>query len=170
MTNNEEHYAPIFENNPLKIGAIGISIISLLVVNVFLYGIVWYERFGNHQVRTLLNQLVASMCWYAMAYSMISQVLEHFWMTLEHFINCSLFNWFSSQLTFSCLCMDTCPIGFAICQFLSSDFALAAWPWLWTLQLSSGKRFILWHILSLIVVSHILSGTFSYSTSKIQWL
>ena len=54
-----ENYAQLFENRPSKIfSAILASALSMF--GVFLcYGIVWYERFGNDQKRTLVNKLTS---------------------------------------------------------------------------------------------------------------
>ena len=46
-----------------KIFAIILSILLSLIVLPFLYGIIWYEKFGTDSKRTLLNQLVSSICW-----------------------------------------------------------------------------------------------------------
>ena len=38
------------------------TIVSLMVL-LFLYGIIWYERFGSDSKRTLVNQIVSSICY-----------------------------------------------------------------------------------------------------------
>ena len=47
-----------------KIFALFFSILLSLIVLPFLYGIIWYEKFGTNSKRTLINQLVCSICWY----------------------------------------------------------------------------------------------------------
>jgi len=44
--------------------AIIVSVLLTLIVLPSLYGIIWFERFGTDSKRTLINQLVASICWY----------------------------------------------------------------------------------------------------------
>ena len=59
MTVITENYAQLFENRPSKI-LTAILATLLCLVGVFLcYGIVWYERFGHDQKRTLVNKLTS---------------------------------------------------------------------------------------------------------------
>jgi hypothetical protein len=52
-----------------------------LVDIVLLYGIIWYERFGRDQPRTLINQQVASICWSAIFWMALVEVplIIRFW-------------------------------------------------------------------------------------------
>lgn len=45
-----------------------ITIVSLL------FGIIWYERFGRDQARTLINQQVASICWSGILWLLLVEV------------------------------------------------------------------------------------------------
>ena len=56
---NFEHYVQLFENRPSKI-LCAILATLLSIASAFLcYGIVWFERFGNDQKRTLVNKLTS---------------------------------------------------------------------------------------------------------------
>jgi len=41
-----------------------VSVLLSLIVIPSLYGIIWFEKFGTDSKRTLINQLVSSICWY----------------------------------------------------------------------------------------------------------
>ena len=60
MSNEENFYSTLMENNVWKVVAVGYAIVSIIVQVVLLYGIIWFERFGSDKRRTLLNMLVAS--------------------------------------------------------------------------------------------------------------
>ena len=43
--------------------AAAFSFINFFVLTPLLYLIIWYEQYGSDHPRTLLNQLVTSLCW-----------------------------------------------------------------------------------------------------------
>jgi len=47
-----------------KMLAITLSFLLSLTALPLLFGIIWYERFGTDSKRTLMNQLVSSICWH----------------------------------------------------------------------------------------------------------
>jgi hypothetical protein len=40
-----------------------IAILNIIFVTPVLFGVVFYEKFGSDKKRSLINQLVASICW-----------------------------------------------------------------------------------------------------------
>ena len=52
-----------------------LSIISGIVLIPFAYSIIWYEKFGSDKKRTLINKLVASLCWNEIAFFSTMQIL-----------------------------------------------------------------------------------------------
>ena len=60
---------------PEIIGVI-ISIINITFVSLALYAIIWYERFGSNQNRTLINQFVTSACWIGIGQNIFLQISE----------------------------------------------------------------------------------------------
>lgn len=67
----EHYYCGIFENKPLKtFSVIAATIIILLDVAMF-FGIIWYERFGSDNQRTLVNKLLTSICWISIGFFII---------------------------------------------------------------------------------------------------
>ena len=53
-----------------------ISIINITFVSLALYAIIWYERFGSNQNRTLINQFVTSACWIGIVHNISFQISE----------------------------------------------------------------------------------------------
>jgi hypothetical protein len=64
----------ISENNISKFGAMTFSIISTPFIMLLLYGIIWFEKYGVDKKRTILNQLVSSICWTALGANTLVQV------------------------------------------------------------------------------------------------
>ena len=52
-----------------------LSIISGIVLIPFAYSIIWYEKFGSDKKRTVINKLVASLCWNEIAFFSTVQIL-----------------------------------------------------------------------------------------------
>lgn len=48
-----------------------VSIVGAIIAIPLLYGIIWFEE--NNHFRTLINQLVASICWYLIFYILLVQ-------------------------------------------------------------------------------------------------
>jgi len=67
---NEEIFCGVFENRPSKFVAIAISAILTLLRTFMLLGMIWYERFGSDNHRTLMNKLLSSVCWAAIAHNL----------------------------------------------------------------------------------------------------
>ena len=60
---NEDFFKGLFENRPAKISALIFNVFGACVLLPLMFGIIWYENFGSDNKRTLLNKLVASLCW-----------------------------------------------------------------------------------------------------------
>ena len=52
--------------------AAAFSFINFFVLTPLLYIIIWYEQYGSDHPRTLLNQLVTSLCWNGILHNLIS--------------------------------------------------------------------------------------------------
>ena len=52
------------------------SLINIAIVTPMSYSIIWYERFGSDYRRTLLNQLISSICWNIVFQNMVNVPLE----------------------------------------------------------------------------------------------
>jgi hypothetical protein len=68
----EISFEPIFEDRPIKTLSVLISIFGALFTVPLIYGIIWFEE--NNHFRTLINQLVASICWYLICFILLIQL------------------------------------------------------------------------------------------------
>ena len=50
------------------------SSLWVIIIVILLFGIIWYERFGRDQARTLINQQVASICWSKILWLLLVEV------------------------------------------------------------------------------------------------
>lgn len=78
-TNVEEFDQPfggLMENRPSKVLALIFACCTNPLNVLLLYGIVWYEKYGTDNKRTLMNKLVASQCWNLIGLYVISQPVE----------------------------------------------------------------------------------------------
>ena len=63
FTENTNMFEQIYALNwSMKLGLV-LSFFNFLFFTPLFYAIAWYERYGTNQNRTLLNQLVSSICW-----------------------------------------------------------------------------------------------------------
>ena len=71
-----DYFSGLFENGPsITVGVIFSIILTLFIIPILL-SVIWYEKFGSDKKRTILNKLVASVCWSAIHYSLLGQVPE----------------------------------------------------------------------------------------------
>jgi len=93
--NDSDFFSGLFENRPIKVVGIVVSILSTVVYIPLLSSIIWYEKFGSDKKRTILNKLVSSICSTAILWYSIVQPTETFryifgplpaWMCNFHFI------------------------------------------------------------------------------------
>jgi hypothetical protein len=63
VDNAIDFFSGLFESRPSKVIALLFSGLGGMVLLLLLYSIIWYERFGSDNKRTLLNKLVSSLCW-----------------------------------------------------------------------------------------------------------
>ena len=66
------YFDSVFEDRPLKRLSILVSIVGGGICIPFVYGIIWFEE--NNHMRTLINQLVASICWYTILWNVLVQL------------------------------------------------------------------------------------------------
>ena len=58
VRDSEKCFKAIFRNSPSKLVLIFICLLFTIVNIALPYGIIWYERFGTDNKRTLMNKLV----------------------------------------------------------------------------------------------------------------
>jgi hypothetical protein len=84
-----DFFSGIFENRPSKFVAVAFSGLVGLFLLPLVYSIIWYERFGSDNKRTLINKLVASLCWTCFEWYFSIQMIDMFryiFGPLPHFV------------------------------------------------------------------------------------
>jgi len=106
---NETVFTAVYEWNASKISEILVSLINIIVVTPFAYYIIWYERFGANHRRTLINQLVASICLHLVVYNVFVQSMDIAVTALGpfNFSFCHFRRFVRSILIFQCTLLTT---------------------------------------------------------------
>ena len=65
---SENCFRSLDQESSIKTFLFIISMISCIIIVPMAYILIWYERFGSDKKRTLINKLVASLCWNKIAY------------------------------------------------------------------------------------------------------
>ena len=76
VEDHENSFKKLYENNATKITMICISVLFSVIVVTLSYGIIWYEKFGTDQKRTLMNKLVASLSWIMLEWHLFCQAIS----------------------------------------------------------------------------------------------
>ena len=58
-----DDFSGLLESRASKSISMMFSFLTIPIIIALFYGIVWYERFGSDNKRTLMNKLVAALCW-----------------------------------------------------------------------------------------------------------
>ncbi len=74
----ENFFEVVFENRISKFISVFLSIVFSFVLVLCFYGVIWFEKYGSDKKRTLINKLMASICWSSIAYCVIVQFPETF--------------------------------------------------------------------------------------------
>ena len=75
-SNHENSFKKLYENNAIKISMVCISVPLSIIVITLSYGIIWYEKFGTDQKRTMINKLVASFSWIWFEWYLFAQAIS----------------------------------------------------------------------------------------------
>ena len=75
-SNMTDFYPFMTDNNVVKWAAWVFSFTFTLTGPCALYSVIWFERFGSDNKRTLLNMLFSQMCWIIIGYIFIAQITE----------------------------------------------------------------------------------------------
>jgi len=74
--NGEDFFSGLLENRPTKFFAITFSLVGGCLILPLVYCIIWFEKFGSDNKRTLLNKLVSSLCLTCFEWFLIVQMLD----------------------------------------------------------------------------------------------
>ncbi len=77
MSNVTQSFSNLTSNQPVLAAAcIIFALVTSLLIPVLMYTIIWYERYGSDNKRTLLNKFASLACWSAIEYYLVAQTLE----------------------------------------------------------------------------------------------
>lgn len=71
---SEKCFSGLYQNRPSKFILIAVSILFSFANVVMSWGIIWYERFGSDNRRTLMNKLVSSVSIRMMEWMLVCQI------------------------------------------------------------------------------------------------
>jgi hypothetical protein len=66
------NFESLFRDRPIKTISVLASIVGGGISIPFVYGIIWFEE--NNHLRTLINQLVSSICWLVIVWNFVVQL------------------------------------------------------------------------------------------------
>ena len=73
----ENPFVGLMEHKPAKLISLTIAFLSIPLNVALLYAIIWYERYGTDNRRTIMNKLVASQCLNLIFFTLFCQPLEY---------------------------------------------------------------------------------------------
>ena len=69
-------YSGLTESNLPLILSLIFACLTLIIIPIFLFSIIWFEKFGPDNRRTLLNKLHVCGCWCSLEYIMLAQPID----------------------------------------------------------------------------------------------
>ena len=106
-----DFFEELYSDSVLKYITLSFYVVGIIVGITSEFGIIWYERNGNHRYRTVINQLFATLSWIVIAYILLVFIPEGFryiagpldstFCDIHNFLK----NWICSSLvlTFDCI-------------------------------------------------------------------
>ena len=71
-----DFFSEVYTIRPSIIIGVILSSVSICIIIPVLYSIIWYEKFGSDNKRTVLNKLAGSVCWYTILLHVLIQIPE----------------------------------------------------------------------------------------------
>ena len=66
-----DFFAEMYSNTGLKQATVVTFFLSTFLGLMLMFGIIWYERNGNHRYRTVINQLFSTLSWIVVWYTLL---------------------------------------------------------------------------------------------------
>ena len=86
----DDYFGGLFENRISKILITAFSFFGTLILMGAISGIIWFERAGNKDFRTLINRLVSCFCFSALQWFVFVQLVDTYrylyWIKMVSFI------------------------------------------------------------------------------------
>ena len=68
ISHENDFFKELYSNTGLKQFTVTIFFLGLIFGLLLEFGIIWYEKFGNHPYRTTINQLFSTVSWFVISY------------------------------------------------------------------------------------------------------
>ena len=112
-----DFFATAYANGPSKVASILISLISILLIVTSGTGIIWFERFGSDQKRTLIIRLLTSVCVTGIEFYLIPlpfEIVRHLYGPFNN-ATCSFMLIFKTSLSIQ---VGLFTLGFSVSRYL----------------------------------------------------
>ena len=76
MRSENDFFADMYSDSVLLKGTLATFFIGTVLSLVSMSGLIWYERFGNHRYRTVINQLFSTLSWIVVWYILLVYIPE----------------------------------------------------------------------------------------------
>ena len=76
ITPQNEFFREMYADSNFKTLTISIFFIGTIFGLILELGIIWYEKYGNHRYRTVLNRLFSTMSWFVVGYIVFVYIPE----------------------------------------------------------------------------------------------
>ena len=76
LDGTSDFFEALFTHRPSKIIAIVFAIASSSIIIPFIYGIIWYDKYGSNHNSTLINKFVTLFCFSAFEWILFSQTID----------------------------------------------------------------------------------------------
>ena len=70
----EDFFKDLIETSPVKTTCLTISFFGIFFGPVFIYSIIWYEKYGSDNKRTILNMYASMFCWEFLKFILFVQI------------------------------------------------------------------------------------------------
>ena len=74
VSNDSNFFQGLYDHKFSQTISVVFSTVGSFTLIPLLYGIIWYERYGSDNKRTLLNKFVSSLCWACLEYILFCQI------------------------------------------------------------------------------------------------
>jgi hypothetical protein len=76
MPGSEDFSDFLMASHPTRIASVIFCFLSVVLLPILLYSIIWYDKYGTDKRRTFINMLNTSICWLIIEYCVVVQLTE----------------------------------------------------------------------------------------------
>ena len=76
LPSENDFFAEMFSDSVLLQATVATFLIGTVLSLISMSGLIWYERYGNHRYRTVINQLFSTLSWIVVWYLLLVYIPE----------------------------------------------------------------------------------------------